>query len=92
MKIIWSSPASLKFEESINWYIENASIDISDNFIDYISSCTELIKNNPYMAKQVDEIEELREYVVRKYPYLISYYIENEVIIITSFLHQSQNK
>jgi len=41
----------------------------------------------------IDEIPELREYVVQQFPFLISYWIKDRTeIVITSFLHQKKKK
>ena len=53
----------------------------------------EIIKNNPYIARPSFEVTELREYVLKKYPFVISYYIKNEnTISITSLLHQRRKR
>ena len=91
-KIKWTPKALKLFNSYIDWYERVASLEVASKFSICIKECEQNILNNPYMARQIDEIEELREYVVQKYPFLISYYINNDKIVITSLLHQKQNK
>ncbi|MDR0484011.1 MAG: type II toxin-antitoxin system RelE/ParE family toxin [Alphaproteobacteria bacterium] len=91
-KVIWYPKASNKYENYVYWYVEQGGISVAKDFKEHITTCINLIANNPYMAKQVEGKPELREYVVRKYPFLISYYVKEDIIAIASFLHQSMKK
>jgi plasmid stabilization system protein ParE len=89
-KISWSLESLNSFENYVDWYLgQTNSPQLATHFINHITDCLELIEENPYLARRVDELPEVREYVVQKYPFLISYFIQSETdIIITSFLHQ----
>lgn len=42
------------------------------------------MRENNYIARMVDEMPELLEYVIQQYPFLISYWIKNnKEIVIT---------
>lgn len=80
-------------EDYIDWYLQNANEVIATEFIQVIEDAIETIKNNNYIARMVDEIPELREYVVQKFPYIISYWIKDQSnVVITAFLHQKMKK
>ena len=81
------------FEDYIDWYLKNASFKVANEFVENIKNCLVLIANNHYIARMVDEIPELREYAVQRFPFLISYLIKNKnELVITSFLHQNFKK
>ena len=93
MQINWTLEALNDFELYIDWYIKEAGVDVATNFIDVIDEIIDNIKSNKYIARMVDDIPELREYVVQQFPYLVSYWVKDESqIIITSFLHQKRKK
>ena len=93
MQINWTLEALNDFEFYIDWYIKEAGVDVASNFIDVIDEIIGNIKSNKYIARMVDDIPELREYVVQQFPYLVSYWVKDESqIIITSFLHQKRKK
>jgi plasmid stabilization system protein ParE len=93
MQINWTLEALNDFEFYIDWYIKEAGVDVASNFIDVIDEIIGNIKANKYIARMVDDIPELREYIVQQFPYLVSYWVKDESqIIITSFLHQKRKK
>ena len=93
MQINWTLEALNDFEFYIDWYIKEAGVDVASNFIDVIDEIIGNITANKYIARMVDDIPELREYVVQQFPYLVSYWVKDESqIIITSFLHQKRKK
>ncbi len=90
--IKWTPKALKLFSNYIDWYNRVAGLEVSEKFVSCVKDCELKILNNPYIAREIDEIKEVREYVVQKYPFLISYYIDNEKIVIISILHQKQSK
>ena len=91
--ISWSTEALNDFEDYIDWYLQNASIEVANEFIEVIERSINKITLNNYISRMADEIPDLRECVVQKFPFLISYWIKDEFeIVITSFLHQKMKK
>ena len=81
------------FQYYIQWYKKQGGSNASNPFESIILLSIEIIKNNPYIARASFEVTELREYVLKKYPFVISYYIKNEnTISITSLLHQRRKR
>ncbi|MDR2007638.1 MAG: type II toxin-antitoxin system RelE/ParE family toxin [Alphaproteobacteria bacterium] len=91
-KVIWSKRAIAQYGGSVRWYGKQGGVSLANNFEQHIGSCLSILARNPYMARQVEGKPKLREYVVQKYPFIISYYVENDNINIASFLHQSRDK
>ncbi len=92
-KITWTLEALNDFEDSIDWYIQNANEVIAGNFIDVVTAALDTIRDNNYIARMANEIPELREYIIQQLPFVISYWIKDQTeIIITSFLHQKKKK
>ena len=92
MQVVWSNRANISFNKYVLWYSNNANIQVAQDFITHIKQCENSICVNPYIARTSPEITTLREYVVQKYPFLISYKIDTEIITITSFLHQRKDR
>lgn len=92
-KIIWTLEALNDFEDYIDWYLENANESVAANFITSIENTLTNILENNYISRMVNEIPELREYVVQQFPFLISYWIKDQSeIVIAAFLHQKMKK
>lgn len=92
-KITWSVEALNDLEDYIDWYLQNANEAVATEFIQVVEDTIETIRNNNYIARMVDEIPELREYVVQKFPYIISYWIKDQSnVVVTAFLHQKMKK
>lgn len=92
-KITWTLEALNDFEDYIDWYLQSANEVITGKFIETVEKALDSIKENNYIARMVDEIPELREYVIQEFPFLISYWIKDSTeIVITSFLHQKKKK
>ena len=92
-QVEWSIAALNDFEDYIDWYLQTATVNVAAEFIQLVEAAISTIKSNNYIARMVDEIPELREYVLQKYPYRISYWIKDQsTIVITSFLHQKMKK
>jgi|688.fasta_scaffold2063128_1 plasmid stabilization system protein ParE len=92
-KITWTLEALNDFEDYIDWYLQSANEVIAGRFIEAVAKALDSIKDNNYITRMVDEIPELREYVVQQFPFLISYWIKDRTeIVITSFLHQKKKK
>ncbi len=91
--IKWSIEALHDFEDYIDWYLQNASVDVAQDFVEVINDGLDTIAENNYISRMVDEIPELREYIVQRYPFIISYWIKDSSnILVTAFLHQKMKK
>lgn len=81
------------FEDSIDWYIENANEIIAGDFIEVVTAALDTIRDNNYIARMANEIPDLREYIIQQFPFIISYWIKDQTeIVITSFLPQKKKK
>ncbi|MCL2566870.1 MAG: type II toxin-antitoxin system RelE/ParE family toxin [Alphaproteobacteria bacterium] len=90
MQIIWTKEALADLDYHITWYLTHASIEVSQKFSKKIEESLINIQNNPYGARTSLYFSELREYVLHKYPYIISYYVNDSEIILTSIIHQKR--
>lgn len=92
-KITWTLEALRDFEGYIDWHLKEANEIIASKFTEAVEDALNSIKDNNYIARMVEEIPELREYVIQKVPFLISYWVKDHTeIIITSFLHKKKKK
>ena len=92
-RIIWMIEALHDFEDYIDWYLINAGVVVAERFVTAIEHAIDVIAENNFITRMVDEIPELRECVVQNFPFLISYWVKNDKeIMTTSFLHQKLKK
>ena len=91
-KVIWSKRAISQYGGSVRRYGKQGGASLANNFEQHIAACLSIVSRNPYMARQVEGKPKLREYVVQKYPFIISYQIQEDSIFIASFLHQSRDR
>ena len=90
-KIIWSNDAKNNLSYYAKWY-KKQNIQIIVHFKDIIKQCTNNIASNPYIYKASTIRENTRECVMQKFPFIIFYKIVSEQeVLITAFVHQSQN-
>jgi plasmid stabilization system protein ParE len=67
--------AANEYEAAYSWYIER-SIKAADNFVIAIDEAITAISTNPHRYKK--SYKELREVILKKYPFYIIYLIEKE--------------
>ena len=87
---IISRIAANEYEDSFDWY-EKRSTLASDAFIDSVQNAIEAICQNPYRYRNT--YRNLREITLKKYPYNLIYYIDEErkLIIVFSIYHHKRN-
>ena len=74
--------------DSFIWY-EEQERGLGDRFILAIEESFEVIKRNPFIFPIVKN--DVRRKLVRKFPYIIYYYMYSENIIIIGVLHSKRN-
>ncbi len=87
---IYEPRAIQEYEEAILWYVERSEL-ASMNFIASVNEKLKEICTNPTRYRNTKKY--LRETFLKKYPYSIIYFIDEEVktIVITSLFHSSRN-
>lgn len=87
---IISPVAASEYEDAFNWY-EERSTQASEAFIISVQNAIEAICQNPYRYRNT--YKSLREITLRKYPFNLIYYIDEEskIIIVFSIYHHKRN-
>ena len=85
---IFDPIAILEITEAAVWYGVRSEI-AGENFRLEVFRTIELICKHPHRAR--NEYKNFREIILRKFPYTLVYFVENETIIITSVFHQKRN-
>ena len=70
-------------------YYEEKQAGLGDRFKDELNECMHYIQNNPYQFKKVKG--QIREAVIKTFPYIIVYKVVKEIIIVGAVFHTSQN-
>jgi hypothetical protein len=74
--------------ENYKWY-QKTDLDLATDFKELVYSYFEKIHVNPLLYMKIDA--DYHRCLIKRFPYAIYYYIENETIIITGLFHCSQN-
>jgi plasmid stabilization system protein ParE len=87
-KIELSEDAESDFEKSYEYYLgENSKV--ADLFYKKIDYCLHTIKQNPYSYSVA--YKHIRKYIVKKYPFVIYYIIEDSIVRVVAIFHSSRN-
>ncbi len=88
--IILHPKAEKEYLDSVEWY-EQSLIGLGEEFINEVGVVIKQIENNPFLFQK--KKLQFREAVVKRFPYLIIYRInqKNMEIDILSVFHCSQN-
>lgn len=71
-----------------NFY-EDQQISLGEKFLNELETSFKLIQKNPYLFARKHKA--FREIVLNKFPFLIVYEINAEILIIISVFHTSKN-
>ena len=87
---IFDPIASDEYEDAFNWYEERSKI-AADNLILAVENAIAAICANPYRFRNTHK--SLRELTLKKYPYNLIYFIDEEkqLITIVSLYHHKRN-
>jgi len=75
-------------DDAFNFYVLE-STKIASSFFQQINSSLTAISENPYNFQIVHK--NIRRFVVKKFPFVVYYYIEDKNIKIISIFHTSRN-
>tara|TARA_R110002072_G_scaffold13058_8_gene55312 strand:- start:634 stop:942 length:309 start_codon:yes stop_codon:yes gene_type:complete len=84
-----SDEAQIDFDKSYNYFFKE-SPKIADTFFKKINKSFEDIKRNPFVFPVAYQ-EEVRKFVVNKYPFIIYYQVVNSKINVIAIFHTSRN-
>lgn len=79
-----------EYEEAFTWY-EERSVIAADSFIVAVQNAIQAACNDPYRYRNT--YKKLRELTLKKYPFNLIYYIDEERqrIVIVSIYHHKRN-
>ena len=87
-KIIILEEAKSDVRESIAWY-KNINPMLSKRFANSFNNSVKQIKENPFRYQI--RYDQIRVVLLKTFPYLIHFSIDNEIIVIKAVLHTSRN-
>ena len=89
-KYIYDPIALIEYKDAIRWY-RSGSENVAQKFVLEVANKIEMICKHPMRCR--NEYKNFRETVLKKYPYCIVYFIDEEIktIVIISIYHQRRN-
>ena len=73
---------------NLKWY-QNKDPSLANAFIELFYSSVQKITVNPLAYVKINE--DYRRILMKKFPYTIYFYIENETVIVAGLFHVAQN-
>ncbi len=86
-KIKFSNEAETDFENSFEYYSKKSK-KLETSFYKEIKISLEIIKNNPIINRKV--FKNIRQYIMKKFPFIIYYQIKQFEIQIVAIFHTSR--
>ena len=83
-----SSEAEIDFDNSYEYYNKQSKL-VADKFYNSVNNSLNSIQNNPYSFQVL--YKNIRSFALNKFPFVIYYYIEPDVIKVISVFHTSRN-
>ena len=82
--------AADEYENAYSWYQQRSEI-AADKLLVAVEESIRVICTDPYRYKKSHK--ELRELSLKKYPYTLIYYVDedNKMVVITSLFHHKRN-
>jgi plasmid stabilization system protein ParE len=87
MPIILRRAAQAEFDDAVDWYGQKNNRGAA--FALAVKKALEQVAANPFSYPEV--FEDVREILVRKYPYVIYYRILSNTIVVISVFHTSRD-
>ncbi|MDR0926446.1 MAG: type II toxin-antitoxin system RelE/ParE family toxin [Ignavibacteria bacterium] len=88
MVVEWADTALIQIDEAVNyWNNRNQSATYSKKLLSNIETILDMLEVYPYMGKRLDNADARS---VSLHPYRIIYRIDDDVIHILAFWHNSQ--
>ena len=88
-EIIVRREAQLETREAFDYY-EEISEGLGFEFMRSLDATTQFIKRNPFAYQII--YEDVRQVLLRKFPYAIFYVLEENRIIVIACFHQNRSK
>lgn len=87
MKVRFLSEADVEFREAARYY-EDKAPGLGIAFIAEVHRVAAVVASQPSIGSPVDD--ELRKFVLRRFPYNVIYAVEGEEVVITAVAHHKR--
>jgi plasmid stabilization system protein ParE len=87
MKVRFLSEADVEFRESVRYY-EDKAPGLGIAFIAEVDRVAAVVASQPSIGRLVDD--ELRKFVLRRFPYNVIYAVEGDEVVITAVAHHKR--
>lgn len=79
-----------ELEYSRKWY-EDCASGLGNDFISEVDNAVETVREMPLVWAITDKSQEIRRYIIHRFPYCLIYRIQGSVIIIYAVMHLSRH-
>lgn len=87
MKVRFLPEADIEFRESVRYY-EDKAPGLGVAFIAEVHRVAAVVASQPSIGSPVDE--ELRKFVLRRFPYNVIYAVEGDEVVFTAIAHHKR--
>lgn len=88
MRIIFRSAAESELRDAYDWY-EERETGLGADFMRCVDGCVQLVRRHPEIFPVV--YKNVRQGVLRRFPYSLLYFLDGDAIIIVSVFHASRD-
>ena len=85
--VIYRPAAEFELQEAYNWY-EKHEPGLGSEFVRCVDGCVQLIRRHPEIFPVAHK--NIRQAVIRRFPYSIFYFCQDKTIIVISVFHASR--
>lgn len=86
--LIVKEEAKEEISDAYKWY-EDKQIGLGERLLDELDDCFSSIKKNP--KQFIKTHKEMRQAILKIFPFVIIYEIEKELVIVYAIFHTSRN-
>ena len=88
MEIIFRPAAEIELREAFDWY-ETRVPGLGPEFMRCVDACVQMIRRQPEIFPATHR--EVRQGILRRFPYAVLYLVSSERIVIISVFHSSRD-
>ena len=87
-ELIVKPDAEVDIRNAVAYYDQQSSA-LGDEFLDRVRDALHALKGNPFLAAK--SYQEIRQTMIRQFPYVISYLVEDDRIVVIAVVHGRRN-
>lgn len=89
--IVWLDEAETDLNEAVDYLLDRNPV-VALAMFEHIRAQVELLAEVPAIGGRTGRVPGTRELVIRRYPYIVAFYIKGQEIGILAFIHAKRQR